>query len=469
MPAVRPPAEYSAIFANRKINMNHPHPLSILCGTDFSAPARAAADAAAALATKLGASLRLVHASEIAGSPLAEEHLLTEANRLRNAGAELVAEVVNGVADEALVRLAQEREARLIVVSSLGRRAPARWLLGSVAERIAESATVPTLVVRDAAPFQAWARGERALKILVGTDFSANSDAALRWVAELRKFGPCEVIAAYAAWTPEEASRLGALGELSLVGTSPTVQNVLERDLRTKVAALLGQKNVRILVQGGWGRPDAQLAGMAAEEKADLIVVGTHQRHGFSLLGASSVSRGILRYAPMSVACVPTPVGKRMEVPAIRACARVLVAVDLNEPHGFAAPYGYGICSPGGTVRLVHVVAPSRLPDPTIGGPDQGFPGNAERRDDRTQSESGLRALVPAEAVANGVKTEIEVIDDAETAHGICAEAERFNADVICIGSHTRPGFGAKVLGSVSLGVLQRSRRPVLVVWPPSQ
>jgi hypothetical protein len=51
---------------------------------------------------------------------------------------------------------------------------------------------------------------------------------------------------------------------------------------------------------------DAQLVGLAIEEQADLIVVGTHQWHGLSRLRHGSVSRGILRHAPMSVACVPT-------------------------------------------------------------------------------------------------------------------------------------------------------------------
>jgi len=428
---------------------------TVLCGTDFSAGARAAADAAAAIATKFGAPLRLVHASEITGSPLVQDHLLVEAKRLHDAGADLVSEVVDGVADEVLVRLAQERGARLIVVSALGRRAPARWLLGSVAERTAGTATVPTLVVRDAAPFQAWARGERALRVFVGTDFSANSDAALRWVAELGKLGPCEVIAGYAAWTPEEASRLGALGELGLVGTSPAVRSVLERDIKEKVTRLLGDQSVRVLVQGGWGRPDVQLVGMAVDVQADLIVVGTHQWHGLDRLMEGSVSRGIVRYAPMSVACVPAPLSRRMEVPAVRPCARVLVAVDLNELHGFAAPYGYGICSPGGTVRLVYIGAPNLRPGSVQAGATSPF---APR----------LQALAPEAADARGIKTEVEVIEDREIAGAICAAAERFGADAVCIGSHTRPGLGAKILGSVSLGVLQRCRRPVLVVWPPA-
>jgi len=448
--------------------MNNTDSKPIICGTDFSEPARAAADAAVALATRLGAPLRLVHASENIGSHT-HELLNTEALRLRDACAHLTSEVMEGSADEVLVHSAKQHAARLIVISSLGRRAPSRWLLGSVAERTAESAPVPTLVVRDAAPFQAWARGERALKVFVGTDFTTSADAALRWVAELQKLGPCEVTAGYANWTPEEASRLGVHGAGGLVGNPLVVQHILERDVKAKVAAVLGEENVRVVVQGGWGRTDAQLAGMAAEAQADLIVVGTHQRHGFSRLGEVSVSRGLLHRAPMSVVCVPAPAAGRMAVPHVREFQRVLVAVDLNEKYGFAAPYGYGICGPGGTVRLVHVVVPFRLPNPMIGGYYQDFPTEKEHFDEVAQSEVRLRALAPHKAESRGIATEVEVIDDWEIAQAICAVAERFNADAICIGSHTRPGLGAKVLGSVSLGVLQQSRRPVLVVWPPKE
>ena len=247
-------------------------------------------------------------------------------------------------------------------------------------------------------------------------------------------------------------------GTIGAVGNPLDVQRILERDVKAKVAAVLGEENVRVVVQGGWGRTDAQLVGMAAEAQADLIVVGTHQRHGLRRLGQVSVSRGILHSAPMSVACVPAPAAERMEVPRVREFQRVLVAVDLNERYGFAAPYGYGICSLGGTVRLVHVGVPFHPPNPTI-----------QHSDEVTQAEVRLRALAPHEAEARGITTEVEVIDSREIVQSICAVAERFNADAICIGSHTRPGFGAKALGSVSLGVLQQSRRPVLVVWPPKE
>ena len=94
-------------------------------------------------------------------------------------------------------------------------------------------------------------------------DFTANSDAALRWIAELRQIGPCEVVAAYADWPPEETARLGVSRSFRLLENPPGMQRVLERDMQEKVARLLGQEHVRIVVQGGWGRVDAQLIGLA--------------------------------------------------------------------------------------------------------------------------------------------------------------------------------------------------------------
>ena len=441
----------------------------IICGTDFSEPARAAADAAVALASRFGVPLRLVHASEIPASPLTQELLETEARRLHEAGANLTSEVVEGSGDEVLVRIATQHGARLIVVASLGRRKPSRWLLGSVAERTAESAPVPTLVVRDAGPFQAWARGDRALKVFVGTDFTASADAALRWVADLQKLGSCEVTAGFADWTPQEASRLGVHGPLGLVGNPLVVQDILERDVKAKVTSVLGVENVHVVVQGGWGRTEAQLAGMASEAQADIMVVGTHQRHGLSRLTEGSVSRGLLHSAPMNVLCVPVPDAERMAAPQIHECQRVLVAVDLNEMHGFAVPYAYGIASAGARVLLMHNVVTVRTPNALMGNYFNEFTTTEKSVDQVAQSEPRLRALAPPEAEARRITTEVEITRDRETAQAICAAAERFNADVVCIGSHTRPGLSAKVLGSVSQGVLQQCRRPVLVVWPPAE
>jgi nucleotide-binding universal stress UspA family protein len=153
----------------------------------------------------------------------------------------------------------------------------------------------------------------------------------------------------------------------------------------------------------------------------------------------------------------------------MRECQRVLVAVDLNEPHGFAASHGYSIVQPGGTVRLMSNLAPFRRLNPIGGAADAEFATLEGHTRRIAEAEAKLRALAPDQGESRGIVTEVEVTENPETAEAICAAAERFGADVICVGNHTRPGFTAKVLGSVSLGVLGGSRRPVLVVWPPAE
>ena len=421
---------------------------TIVCGTDFSANARSAADAAAALAAKLGADLRLVHGSVIPSLPLTQEHLQTEAARLKAAGASPVAEILEGEADDALLQSVEAHHAGLIVVSSLGRRAPVRWLLGSVAERTAESAPVPTLVVRDAAPLQAWSRGERPLRIFVCMDFSRTSEAALRWAASLRQAGPCEITAAYTDWTPEQSARLGVSAMQGILRNPPEVQAILERDMRERVHSILGNEDVTVLVRGGLGRADAHAASLASDAHADLIVVGTHQRHGLDRLGHASFSRGLLHYASTNVVCVPVAAVPQQAPVTAREFHRVLAPVDLAESYNPAAACAWGICAPGGTVHLLYVCTTPLA--------------------DHAGLKAAMQALIPPQAAARNVHAEIEIVTQHDAAAAIGEAAERHNAHCICMGSHTRPGFAAKLMGSVTLAVMQHSGRPVLVVPPQS-
>jgi nucleotide-binding universal stress UspA family protein len=65
-----------------------------------------------------------------------------------------------------------------------------------------------------------------------------------------------------------------------------------------------------------------------------------------------------------------------------------------------------------------------------------------------------------------GVQTYEELLE-GPTVEKIIEEAERLDADRIVIGSHGHGAFYQLIVGSVTEGVLRRSRRPVLVV--PSQ
>ena len=295
----------------RQVDKSPEEEAVIVCGTDFSANAMNAATAAAVIAKGLGHTLILVHAFEeaIDATPrdfepliaVARNRLHKEAERLRNLGALVREECALGFPDALLVEFAERHHAEFIIVSSLGRRAPGRWLVGSVAERVAEAAALPTLVIRAAQPFEAWARGT-PLNILVGADFSTSSDSALRVIPLLQKVGPCEVTVAHIA--PPGGHLLPGSGDEAMsVDLKPEYQKMLENTLRAKVESAIGQTDVRIQITPNWGRVDNALLLLAGELKADLIIVGTHRRHGAALLWHGSVSRGILHGATVSVGC----------------------------------------------------------------------------------------------------------------------------------------------------------------------
>ena len=451
----------------------------IICGTDFTENAHKAARAAAAIAGRLNLPVVLVHAIEAPGlgashaealeylTAGSRESLLEEVARLRKAGVTVEALSPNGRADEILVKLAREGQTRLITVSSLGWRGTERWLLGSVAERTAERATVPTLVVRDAEPFEAWARGERPLKVFAAFNFTVTSEAALNWVKELHSIGPCDVTVGYVDWPSEQRARLGARGPLPLTSNPPEVQALLDRDLRTRVAQLLGEIPFRSRVEPNWGRPDARLAAMAKEEGADLIIVGSHQYHGFERLWHTSVSRGLLHNAATNVAVIPLSPSLKGAIAMKTPVQRVVVATDFSPAANYAIAHAYSILQAGGTVHLVHVMHPHELPGGEYAQVSQDRQSDARHDKHIEACAESLRALIPVEAAAQGFHTEVEVAQHADAAEGICQAAERFGADVICLGTHGRTGLAGALAGSVARKVMAHSRRPMLIVRPP--
>ena len=425
----------------------------IVCGTDFSDAAHYAAKVAATFAKRLGTRLLLVRGVDERGEIphnywprlMAEDlpHLAAEAERLRKIGADVQEEVVGGVSDEGVARFAEKAGARLIVVGSRGKGLVDRRVLGSTAEHIANSASVPTLIVRDPAPFDSWLRDERPLKIFVGADFTPASDSALRWVAELRQIAPCEITIGFVDRAREDRAEPWIFDALRITGETAQARARNEHDLRAKAEHWLGVQPVMVTVTAGSTRIDTDLLQLAREAAADLIVVGTHQSRGVSRLRHASVSRRVLRDAQTNVACVPA-CRLQGQLPEVR---RVLVATDLSEYGPRAMPHAYALPGAGGAVCLLHVLKPG---------------------EEREQILDQLREMVPAEAAHCDVRTEVAVTKNSDTAGGICEAGERFDADLICIGSHGRSGLLAAAMGSVAHEVIARSSRPVLVVRPSS-
>ncbi len=297
--------------------MKKKNELPIICGTDFSDTAFEAVAIAAAMARRLGTKLVLVHVDESYGIAAVDSKLFDAAvahrrpdldrmaDRLRELGTDVDEKLLCGSAFDKLVTVATEASGRLIVVGAVGHGLARRLFVGSVAERTAETSPIPTLVVRPGGRLPSWIRGEHPLKILVGYDFSPASDAALSWVNQLCEIGTCEVTVLYSNWPPDEARRLGYEGPLPLAANPEEIQKNLEGDLKKRIATFLPKQKVTAIVEPGWGNPEGYLFQMASKQHVDLIVAGTHQRHGLGRALLGSVSRAVLHHAKMSVAVVP--------------------------------------------------------------------------------------------------------------------------------------------------------------------
>ena len=142
---------------------------TILLPTDFSECAAHAVPAATALARLLGARILCLHVIEpvvptVGWTPVAEPLPVADlSERLEDAaaselpkvarceecaGLEVEDLIAHGEAASEIVRVARERGADLIVISSHGRTGLGRILFGSTAESVVRHAHCPVLVVK---------------------------------------------------------------------------------------------------------------------------------------------------------------------------------------------------------------------------------------------------------------------------------------------------------------------------------
>ena len=450
--------------------------MQILCPTDFSESSARAADVAVAFARKKKLSLRLLHCAAdpyvTSEMPVVEsidahakEGLEAEAKRLRATGVEVITDLRHGRPSEEVAIAAGENPTDLIVIGSTGKGIALRWLIGSVAARVAESAPVPTLVVREPDLLINWLDGTGELGVLCAVDFTVSADAALGATKALAPLGPLKIDAAHVQWEPDEFTPYTGDPTLAAGHLADPALADCERDVWERVRDRLGRTDVKVHVRLSGRRLDHEFVRLADELRSGLLVVGTHQRHGLSRLKESSFSRGTLSNAGTNVLCVPLSSFKpEFRVPLLR---RVLVATDFSQHGNDALGYAYGVAGRGGAVRAVHVChAPSAGINPLIGA-RTFLASSVEVQKEKDEAEAKLRALLPQDMATSGVLVDVHALAHHDPATAICEAAESFGADVICLGSHGHGRAAAALLGSVAQGVITHAHRPVLIVPPP--
>jgi nucleotide-binding universal stress UspA family protein len=449
--------------------------MPVVCATNLSEPSAWAAQAAAAIALRLGESLLLLGVRDtehhLPGGPTsrteARQRLEDVARPLRSAQLHVLTRMLEGAPADMLGRDGECHTARLLVMAAEGWGDPSPLLRAPVTERIAQLTQVPVLVVRREAALVDWAQGRRRLLVLVGVDDSRSSACAVEWLRELRRIGPCDVLATTVCSPSEERRRLGIHTPAHLEKLDPAlrhmetldapVERVLLRELSERVGHLPGEGALELRLEPGYGRPADHLLHVAHARQADLVVVGTHVRGGLARLWHGSVSAGVLRHAEQSVVCVPfVQETWRAPVPP----RTVLVPVDFSEASVRAISQARSLVRPGGRVHLLHVHRRRLV--------ERGFldhygvlpepPGSQEAVLRR------LQALVPTDGGAPSLLWTMEGVTGHDVAQAICQATEREGVDLVCLGTSDARSHEDVLGEAVARDLVARCRRPVMIL-----
>lgn len=277
----------------------------LLAATDFSAPARHAAERAALVACSTGAELDLIHVATLA--PMAKlrqlvgdlppeiEQRLLEASRDEvhqlagllhsHHGVTANGEVACGSLLDEITRHAASLAADLLVFGSHGSSFMRHLLLGSTAERLLSRSAIPMLVVKQAAH-------EAYKTLLVPVDFSPSSRRAL---ALAQAIAPrAEIILLHVAALPFEGKLRYAGIDDDIIGRYQAAAMVEARRSLATLQARAAPNVAGIRLEVGQGDPSQCILQYEQEFDCDLIVIGKHGESLAEDLLLGSVTRHVL-------------------------------------------------------------------------------------------------------------------------------------------------------------------------------
>lgn len=144
-------------------------------------------------------------------------------------------------------------------------------------------------------------------KVLVATDFSEPSDAALAYGRELARSFDAQLVVLHVV----ENTLTGAVAANGFVFTDPSLQGSVEAAGQRRVEDLVSVED-RILLRAQAvivtsNSPAAAIVEYAKGFDINLIVIGTHGRGAMAHLLLGSVAERVVRIAPCPVLTVRHP------------------------------------------------------------------------------------------------------------------------------------------------------------------
>ncbi len=276
-------------------------------------------------------------------------------------------------------------------------------------------------------------------KILVPTDFSKTATMATDVAFDIAKKSGASIVLLHVV---EEASG-GSFNVEGQVATASMTMNdklfnlVLLKKARTQLEKVVKDpKYADVKVDGELrvGNPYHGMRTIIAEQKVDLIVMGTEGRTGFSEMLIGSNTEKVIRNSHSPVLTV-------QKKPITTDFKNIVYATAMSEDEEiFSRMVKKTQQIYNSTIHLVRI----------------NTPGDFER-------DHIVKTFMEKFAKKLGLKNyTLNIYNDMTIEEGIIRFADQINADLIAMATHGRSGFAHVIAGSVAEEVASHSKRPVL-------
>ena len=276
------------------------------------------------------------------------------------------------------------------------------------------------------------------IRILVPVDGSPEASAALPYAAALATPGTeIVLLTVVPSATDADAARAG-------LETAAQRLRVVGQTVRTEVAT---------------GNPARRIVDIAAELRAEMIVMASHGRGAIGRLIYGSVADRVGRESPVPVMVVRT----KQLAPGPVGITRLVVPLDGSSRAESALPVATTISQRLGTpISLVRVVDPADAMPPAV-GVDEAIPFEIYDEAEKELEQEARRYLemMAQKLREQGLPMTTSVLVGSPASS--IEDATHFG-DVLVLSSHERTGVMRWLLGSLAEKLAREDESPVILV-----
>lgn len=238
----------------------------------------------------------------------AREYLEMVAQEVSGQGFTVHTRVTRGITAEEIIEAA--RLHTYVAMTTHGRSGVGRWLLGSVAEKIINSAPVPVLLVRATT-----ARPDERppiKRVLVPLDGSELAEHALPLATNLARLAGASLILTHSLDWAQEVSLMRFSDTLAARLIEHRVAVAKEYLEQIQQRSFL--RDLSVMTDIRQTEAAASILASANEHSADLMVIATHGRSGLQRWLLGSVAQRVVQHATIPVLLVRATVPVRLPV-----------------------------------------------------------------------------------------------------------------------------------------------------------